>query len=764
MSNKLVIVESPAKAKTLKKYLGRGWDVLACYGHVRDLPSKSGAVDVKADFAMNYVPIERNKKHVDAIEKALKKADALYLAADPDREGEAICWHLQELLMSRGALKNKAVHRATFNQITPAAVKEAVANPRALSLSLIDAQQTRRCLDYLVGFELSPVLWKKVRRGLSAGRVQSPALRLIAEREAEITAFKTQEYWSITAKTQKADQVFTAKLEVYQDEKLSQFSIVDAQRAEAVTQHLEAVSEGVLHVKSLEKKQRKRHPAAPFITSTLQQDAARKLGFSPSRTMRIAQQLYEGVDIGEGSVGLITYMRTDSVQLAKEAIEDVRDLIKAHYGEDQRPAAPRQYKTKSKNAQEAHEAIRPTQITRTPDQLAAALTVEQQKLYRLIWQRTVASQMISATINMANARLLCGKDNVFVARGAMIADPGFMRVYQVAKEEGSKPASEAEQTALPPLKEGETLPLAALLPKQHFTEPPPRYSQASLIKVLEERGIGRPSTYASINATLVEREYVKLEKSRFFLTDLGQVVSRFLTEHFSHYVDYDFTARMENKLDEIAQGTAERVPLMHSFWSSFKERVDFVGDNVKREEVTQEALDENCPECDKPLSIRLGRGGRFIGCTGYPDCRFTRNMGEEGEAPQKKDEPVEGRVCPTCASPLIYKHGRYGKFIGCQAYPKCKHIEPLVKPEKTGVSCPGCREGELLKRRSRRGTFFYSCHRYPTCRYAVWSAPVAESCPKCHWPILTIKTTKRRGTEKVCPQKSCDFSETMDAQ
>jgi len=752
----LVIVESPAKSKTIEKYLGKEFMVLASYGHVRDLIPKEGAVDTANDFKMKYQVIERNDRHVQAIAKAIKKADALYLATDPDREGEAISWHLLELLKQRKLLKDKPVHRVVFNQITKRAVQDAIANPREISLDLVNAQQARRALDYLVGFNLSPLLWKKIRRGLSAGRVQSPALRMIVEREEEIEKFKSREYWSIEADLNKKKANFSAKLTYLNGEKQSQFSITDGETATTAEQSLLAAAAGELTIVKVERKQRRRNPAPPFTTSTLQQEAARKLGFTTQRTMRIAQQLYEGVDVGSGTAGLITYMRTDSVNLASEAMDDIRELIQQRYGADQCPDKPRIFKTKAKNAQEAHEAIRPTSARQIPNEIKSALSTEQAKLYELIWKRAIACQMIHATISTVAADMSCGEGNTFRANGSTITNPGFIAVYMEGKDDAK--AGDDDEKMLPPLEEGEKIKLIAIRPEQHFTEPPPRFSEASLVKTLEEHDIGRPSTYASIISTLQDREYVVLEKKRFSPTDVGRVVKRFLTEYFTQYVDYDFTAKLEDELDAVSRGEEEWVPLLQKFWAPFKERIDHTEANVKRSDVTHEPMDEKCPKCNEPLSIRLGRHGRFIGCNNYPECDYTRNLGEDGET---KAEPqiVEGRKCPECDSDLIFKQGRYGKFIGCSGYPKCKHIEPIEKPTDTGVECPKCNKGTIMRRKSRRGKIFFSCSKYPDCDYAIWNEPTEGPCPSCGWPILSIKTTKRKGTERVCPQKECSFAE-----
>lgn len=551
MGKNLVIVESPAKARTIKKYLGKDFEVLASYGHVRDLVPREGAVDPDHDFAMKYDTIDKNSKHIEAIAKAASKADALYLATDPDREGEAISWHVFELLKARQLVDDKPVQRVIFHEITQRAIAEAMAHPRHLSMELVNAQQARRALDYLVGFNLSPLLWKKIRSGLSAGRVQSPALRMIVEREEEIERFEVQEYWSIEAEVAKQEQPFNAKLTHYQGERLTQFSITEQSAAEAIETAVRTAAQGKLLVASVERKQRKRNPAAPFTTSTLQQEASRKLGLTTQRTMRIAQQLYEGVDIGGETVGLITYMRTDSVYLAQEAISEIRTLITQRYGAHNVPKTPRQFKTRTKNAQEAHEAVRPTSVMLAPDTVREHLNPEQYRLYELIWKRTVACQMIPATLNTVGVDLNCGTGHVFRATGSTLADPGFMAVYQEGVDDSTE---ENDDRILPAMNEGELVELRAIRPEQHFTEPPPRYTEASLVKTLEEFGIGRPSTYASIISTLLQRNYAVLDKRRFQPTDMGRIVNRFLTQHFSRYVNYDFTARLEDELDDVSRG------------------------------------------------------------------------------------------------------------------------------------------------------------------------------------------------------------------
>jgi DNA topoisomerase-1 len=761
MTNRLVVVESPAKAKTIKKYLGKGYQVMASYGHVRDLLPKEGAVVPDDDFAMKYVVIEKNAHHVKAIADTLKKYDELLLATDPDREGEAIAYHLAELMEEKGLLKEKPVRRVVFHEITKSAIVDAIDKSRELSMDLVNAQQARRALDYLVGFNLSPLLWRKVRPGLSAGRVQSPALRMIVERELEIESFIAKEYWSIEADLIKDKQPFTAKLVELKGEKLKQFSITNESEASSAIALLNKASQGSLLIKNIEKKKRKRNPSAPFTTSTLQQEASRKLGFGAQRTMRIAQQLYEGIDIGEGAVGLITYMRTDSVNLAGVAVEEIRQVIEDRYGKDALPASPHIYKTKAKNAQEAHEAIRPTFANVHPDEIKNALSADQYKLYNLIWKRTIACQMIPATIDTVAVDLACGENNIFRANGSIVSEPGFLQVYEEGIDDSKK---DPESKMLPPLKEGDKLPLNDIRGEQHFTEPPPRYSEATLVKTLEEYGIGRPSTYATIIGTLQQREYAVLESKRFHPTDVGRVVNRFLTTYFQQYVDYGFTAHLEDELDEISRGEKEWKPVLKDFWKPFIDLVKEIQENVQRKDVTQEPIAEKCPQCGSPLSIRLGRRGRFIGCTTYPECDYTRSLDDAaGSNGAQAAEVVEGRACPDCGGNLQIKKGKYGKFIGCSNYPECKFIEPLEKPEDTGVECPSCHQGNILKRKSRQGKVFFSCARYPDCKYALWYTPLPEPCPVCEWPITAVKTTKRNGTERVCPQKNCKFSEPYDS-
>ena len=621
MAANLVIVESPAKARTIKKYLGRAFEVLASYGHVRDLVPKEGAVDPANGYAMKYQVLEKNERHVDAIARSLRKSDALYLATDPDREGEAIAWHLKEILTQRGDLDGKQVHRVVFYEITRNAIRAAVEQPRGLSLDLVNAQQARRALDYLVGFNLSPLLWKKVRRGLSAGRVQSPALRMICEREEEIDAFKAQEYWTLDAEGTHGGQAFPLKVLEYRGRKVEQFTFTDESAARAAEGTLKAAAQaagrvdghGLLKVIAIDRKQRRRNPAPPFTTSTLQQEAARKLGFNARRTMRLAQQLYEGVDVGEGSVGLITYMRTDSVTLAAEAVQEIREVAARLYGAQEVAEEPRIYKTKSKNAQEAHEAIRPTSAAITPADVEGKMEDDLYRLYSLIWKRAVASQMSHALFDTVAVDMLAGPDgperHLLRANGSTLVKPGYIAVYQEGSDDAK--ADDADHV-LPPMHEGDAVALTALNPTQHFTEPPPRYSEASLVKALEEHGIGRPSTYASIISTLQDREYVEMDSRRFVPTDIGKIVNRFLTHHFHRYVEYGFTAAMEDELDAVSRGEEPWTKPLDKFWKPFIRQVEKIDRTVTREQVAMARELGRDVASGKPVSVRMGRYGPFV--------------------------------------------------------------------------------------------------------------------------------------------------------
>jgi DNA topoisomerase-1 len=700
MADNLVIVESPAKARTIKKYLGKDFEVLASYGHVRDLVPKEGAVDPDAGFAMKYQLVERNERHVEAIAKALKKAKSLHLATDPDREGEAIAWHLYEILKLRGELKHKEVHRVVFHEITRNAVREAVASPRDLSLDLVNAQQARRALDYLVGFNLSPLLWKKVRRGLSAGRVQSPALRMICEREAEIAAFEPREYWSIDAVGEHTQQSFPLKLIEFRGAKTEQFSFTNEAVARDAEQSLKAAAgpAGALTVLQVDRKQRRRNPAPPFTTSTLQQEASRKLGFSAQRTMRVAQQLYEGVDTGEGNVGLITYMRTDSVSLAAEAVQEMRAVIAKLYGPEAVAEEVRVYKTKSKNAQEAHEAIRPTSASIIPADIERYLEADQFKLYSLIWKRAVACQMAHALFDTIAVDILAGADgpqrHVLRANGSTLVKPGYIAVYQEGRDDATD--DEGDQV-LPPMQAGDAVKLLEVQPQQHFTEPPPRFTEASLVKALEEYGIGRPSTYASIISTLRDREYVEIENRRFTATDIGKIVNRFLSEHFHQYVDYGFTAAMEDELDAVARGEEGWTTPLSKFWKPFIQQVDSVEKNVTREQVAQARELGRDEASGKPMTVRMGRFGPFVQIGTKDDVEKPRFAGLRPG--QKMDtitleQAVALFVLPRTlgstaeGEPILANVGRFGPYIKYGSkYVSLKDDDPYTVTLERALEC-----------------------------------------------------------------------------
>jgi len=757
MANSLVIVESPAKAKTIEKFLGKGYHVLASYGHVRDLPSKDGSVDVENDFLPKYIVSAKAKKQLALLKKALKDADELVLATDPDREGEAIAWHLLEALGVDEKGDSPKVSRVVFHEITKAAIAEAMAKPRKISTELVDAQQARRILDYLVGFNLSPVLWRKIPGSRSAGRVQSVALRLICEREAEIEAFKTQGYWTIEATMASAEKTtFAARLHAIDGQKMaanakhlesSTYQVIADQKA--AEQLVEEIRPLPVHVSAVNRTEKKRRPAAPFTTSTLQQEANRKLGFSARKTMSLAQRLYEGVDTGDGPVGLITYMRTDSVTLSNVAVDEARQVIDQRFGEQYVPAKPRVYKSKAKNAQEAHEAIRPTGLARHPEKLNTVLDRDELRLYKLIWERTIASQMADAILDATTVDILAGEKFQFRSSGQVVRFPGFMKVYI----EGKDTEIEEVEGLLPSLNEKETLSFEELLGEEHTTQPPPRYTEASLVKIMEEYGIGRPSTYAATMNTLVERNYVQLIKRVFYPQDLGREVIRFLMQCFDKYVDYQFTANMEDDLDAISLGKGEWKSFLKEFWVPFKQEVE----GVKEVRFVGELLDEKCPECQEQLSKKFGRNGYFIACNGYPDCKYTRPINGE-----RNDEPVlSDEKCEKCGALMQFKEGRYGKYLACSAYPDCKNNQPLVKPKSLGISCPSCKEGEIMEKKSRYGKIFYSCNRYPKCKYALWDEPQEDPCPKCAFPLTVVKTTKRYGTVQKCPQEECDYQVTL---
>jgi len=734
MTKTLVVVESPTKAKTLERYLGPEYTVRASYGHIRDLPKSKLGVDTEREFEPEYVIPEDSEKHVRALRAAHKKAEDLVLATDFDREGEAIAYHVAEVLKVDPA----AAKRVTFTEITRDAILEAFRTPRAIDVRLVEAQQARRILDRLVGYRLSPVLWKKVRPGLSAGRVQSVALRLIVDRERQIAAFVPVEYWSVDVRLtpdEEQDAPFLARLIEIPEGKLAaspdKKGITLGAEGDAA-RHADLLREARYRVLEVREKEVKRTPAAPFTTSTLQQEAARKLGFGARRTMRIAQQLYEGIELqGEGRVGLITYMRTDSTTIAESALREIAEVVRTEFGPKYVLKQPRRYKTKQRGAQEAHEAIRPTSAMRAPDRVAAALDKGQLGLYRLIWQRTVASQMAEARFDQVSADIeaAAGGDRYVVrATGQTMKFDGFRRIYLEGRDDA---ADEDAESALPRLSAQQFLRLLEVRPEQHFTQPPPRFTEASLVKTLEELGIGRPSTYASIISTLQDRGYVRIEEKRFYPEDVGEVVTDLLIEFFPDIVDVNFTAKMEEDLDQIAEGRMRWVQVLDEFYGPFERLLEKNEDTIQRFE---EVLDEFCPLCPqegrKPgqLVVKLGRYGKFIGCSNWPECNYIRNL----DGQERKEPEVLEETCPECGRPLAKKWGRFGLFIGCTGYPECRYIKR--EEQRIGVPCPKCGQGELVvkrARRGRRGSVFYGCNRYPECDFTVGQRPVPEPCPNC---------------------------------
>jgi len=760
MAKHLVIVESPAKARTLGKYLGRDYQVKASVGHVVDLPKSKLGVDIEKDFAAEYQVIHGKTKVLEEIKKAAKDKENVYLAPDPDREGEAIAWHIAQRLGPR----RKNIHRVLFNEITKKAVLEAIKHPGALDQHRFEAQQARRILDRLVGYRLSPLLWKKVRRGLSAGRVQSVAVRVIVEREREIRAFTPEEYWTVEARLEAgAPPPFAARLAEIDGVRLDhkQLRLDSKVRVDAVLAGLAGTGWTVTKV---DKKERRRHPTPPFITSRLQQEASRKLGYQPSRTMRIAQRLYEGIELGdEGAVGLITYMRTDSTRIAGDAIAAARDYITGRYGAPYLPEAPNVYRSK-KGAQDAHEAIRPTSMEYDPERVARFLDKEELALYTLIWNRFVASQMASAVFD-ATAVDIQAATCRFRATGQILKFDGFIRVYTEGRDDDQPaPAEEEGEGQLPPLTEGETVRLLELVPEQHFTQPLPRFTQATLIKELEEKGIGRPSTYAAIMGTILNKEYVvEDDQRRLKPTELGFLVTDLLVESFPDVLNVEFTAGMEDQLDRIEEGHEHWVQTMRRFWEPFArdlEKAEVEMRDVKREERPTDLM---CEKCGQPMIIKWGRRGEFLACRGYPDCKSTKNFTRDDDGTIR---PVEAEVtdekCEQCGRPMQVRFGRYGKFLGCSGYPECRNMQPLHKPVPTGVKCLACGTGEMMERRSRRGKTFYSCSNYPSCQFVAWDRPVPEPCPRCGAGFVTEKVTKRYGTVRRCPREECGWQGQID--
>ena len=812
MAKSLVIVESPAKAKTINKFLGRDYTVKASMGHVRDLPTKSLAVDVEKNFAPKYEVVPGRKKVLDELKKAAKASSAIFLAADPDREGEAICWHLaHELKAAR-----KPVHRVMFNEITKRAVTEAFTHPGAIDKRKVYAQQARRILDRLVGYKISPLLWDKVRRGISAGRVQSVALRLVVDREKEIRAFVPIEYWTITARLARPDgsgPEFPARLAKVDGEKAT---IPSQETADAIYRELQAPGTAY-RVATLARKEKRRNPVAPFTTSKLQQEAARKLRFTARKTMQVAQQLYEGIELGEtGSIGLITYMRTDSTRISPDAQAEVRAFVAERFGAEYLPERPPAYKS-GKGAQEAHEAVRPTSVLREPGQVAASLTRDQLQLYTLIWNRFVASQMRPAIFDTTSADITAGRFT-FRASGQHMTFAGFMRVYVEGQDETQQDEArqaegeENEERSLPELAEGQSLDCRGVEPTQHFTQPPPRFTEATLVKELEEEGIGRPSTYAAILSVIQNRDYVVKAEGKFRPTELGEIVVDLLVESFPRILDPGFTAQMETKLDEIEEGTADWLEAMHEFYAAFARWLEHAKKKMKNVKAMEEPTDQVCEKCGRSMVIKWGRFGKFLACSGYPECKSTKELPGNGnggpdasgngngesvagegqacencgkpmvlkrgrfgpflacsgypecrtvvkiaKAPTPPPEPTD-QVCETCGAPMVIRTGRFGRFYSCSTYPKCKNVKPIP----IGVNCPQC-GAPLTARRTKRGRTFYGCTAYPACDFTTWNRPVPEACPECSAPFLVEKRSKA-GVTLACIKDGCDYSRDVAAE
>ncbi|OQY28840.1 MAG: DNA topoisomerase I [Candidatus Cloacimonetes bacterium 4572_55] len=740
MGKSLVIVESPAKAKTINKFLGSKFVVKASVGHVRDLPKKNLGIDIENSFKPQYIPVPGKSKVFKALRDAAKNSDAIYLAPDPDREGEAIAWHIAHILKK----EPEKLHRVMFNAITSKAVVEAIENPTAINMNLVNAQQARRVLDRLVGYQVSPILWKAIHYGkLSAGRVQSVALRLICEREEEVEAFKPTEYWTVTAIfTTKNGEVFSAKLAKIEKKK------AEIPNQDAADKILSDLKSAQFHVSKVERAARRKNPLPPFITSTLQQDSANRFRFGAKRTMAIAQQLYEGMEVGqEGASGLITYMRTDSTRIAPEAQMEAREFIMSRYGSEYVPKKARIFKTKKK-AQDAHEAIRPTSVSRTPESIKSHLNRDQYRMYDLIWRRFVASQM-SAAIFDATTIDIQSNGYIFRATGSILKFSGFLSVYEEAPEaqttEEKKDPGKSKDTILPLLKEKERVDCKNLTPKQHFTKPPPRFTQASLVKLLETEGIGRPSTYASIVSTLVDREYVLLESRRFVPTERGRIVKKLLVQQFSNLFNVDFTAKMEADLDRIEAGDTDWVEMIRKFYVPFRSQLDRVEKQTTViKQALQEQTNEKCPNCDSNLVIKWGRHGRFLSCSNFPTCKYARPIVKEGEK-----LPAETSIkCGKCGLPMIVKTGRFGRFLACSGYPDCKSTQPIP----TGVTCPepDCK-GNLVEHKSKKGKMFYSCNKYPDCRFITNNRPIPYACPHCkHY--YTEERKMKEGEKRIsCP-------------
>ena len=751
MSKSLVVVESPAKARTIKKILGRDYIVESSVGHIRDLPKKELGVDIENAFRPKYVLIRGKGKVVKSLQSEARKVENIYLAADPDREGEAICWHLAEELKKT----KKPIYRIIYNEITKSAILNAIENPGEIDMSLVDAQQARRVLDRLVGYQISPILWRSVKPGLSAGRVQSVAVRLICEREEEIEKFEPKEYWTLTATLTPVDveHLFSAKLHKIGSKKgeINNYGFrIDEERAKELA--ADAKTENYV-VEKVEKRERKQRPVPPFITSTLQQEASRKLRFAAKKTMFIAQQLYEGLEIGrEGSVGLITYMRTDSTRVAQEAVQAARNHIENTYGAAYLPDRAVNYRSK-KGAQDAHEAIRPTVPLRTPEELKSYLNTEQYRLYDLIWKRFIASQMKPAILDATTIDIKAGT-YLFRATGSVIKFKGFRRIYMEGKDDSTANENEASQENinLPTIKVGDPLDLRKLEPKQHFTQPPPRYNEATLVKILEAKGIGRPSTYASILSTIQDRGYVTRERRQLAPTDVGRLVNALLIKGFENIIDVKFTAEMEEQLDTIAEGKVEWSQTLGEFYPSFQTALQEAPDKMyEARKAMEEESEEKCDKCGSNMIVKWGRYGRFLGCANYPECKTIKSLNADDTSPPEPE--LTDTECDKCGKPMVIRTSRVGgKFLSCSGYPKCKNAKPIP----IGIDCPeaDC-NGYLGERRSRRGKVFYGCSNYPKCEFSTWDKPLPEPCPACNAPFLVEKTRKARGSETVTTLTTC---------
>ncbi|MFH1349523.1 MAG: type I DNA topoisomerase [Pseudomonadota bacterium] len=753
MSKNLLIVESPTKAKTIGKYLGSDFKILASVGHLKDLPSSKLGVDIENNFQPEYVTIKGKGKILADLKKASQKADTVYLAPDPDREGEAIAWHIAQELKSG----KKKIFRVLFNELTARAIKEALTSPQTLNQDKFESQQARRILDRLVGYQISPLLWSKVKRGLSAGRVQSVALRIICEREKEIHAFQPQEYWSLTAHLRSDEPPpFKARLFKYRGDK------IELKTGEQTRNIIDETKDKTFEVEKVSKKKKKKNPPPPFTTSLLQQEAYKRLNFPAKRTMSIAQNLYEGIELGDkGQIGLITYMRTDSFRLSNDAISEARAFIVEKFGDEYLPDRPNTFRS-PKGAQEAHEAIRPTSVRLNPEEIAPYLTKDQLSLYTLIWKRFLACQMNPAIIDQTQADINSG-DAVFRATGSVVVFKGFTTLYEEGVDNsGSEKNGEG---TLPPLKNGQTLELIKLEPAQHFTQPPPRFSEASLIKELEEKGIGRPSTYATILSNIQGRDYVTIEKGRFQPTELGFLVTDLLVKSFPEILDIDFTAQMEKNLDKVERGEIKWTKVLQAFYSSFEKELGKAQKEMKGESIT----DITCPECGNPLKIKAGRNGLFLGCSGYPACKFTTNFtrDENGKIvlENKRDSVTSGENCEICGKPMVERRGKFGPFLACSGYPECKNTHPIEKgtgPVNANVPCPnqGC-GGTLMEKRSKKGRKFYACNRFPACRFAMWEEPFNDVCPECGTLILGVKSRKGSQPILACRKKGCGFTRPL---